>query len=210
MLSCPRCRAALPESFFDAAELQPCPSCLARVRVEAFPALLSGPRVGSAGETLLIEGESSCFYHPAKRAAAACESCGRFLCALCDVDLNGRHLCPGCVESGQRKGKLKQLENRRTLYDSLALKLALLPLLIFYLTIFTAPATLYVVIRHWRSPGSIVRRGRWRMVLAGLIALLELGGWVTGIIVFMHLKPHSTHTSYSTSFSTSSNISYHQ
>jgi hypothetical protein len=153
---------------------------LTPVLAEAFPALLAPPAVGRAGEALVVEGESSCFYHPAKRAMAACESCGRFLCALCDVDLNGRHLCPACLETGKRKGKLGQLENRRMRYDSLALTLSLAPLLIFYFTILTAPGTIYVVLRYWNAPSSLVSRGRWRMVVALIIALAEIVGWILG------------------------------
>ncbi len=181
MVACPRCERPLPETFFNAPDLRPCPACSTPVRAEVFPALLAPPAVGSAGETLVVEGESSCFYHPAKRASTACESCGRFLCALCDVDLNGRHLCPACLETGKRKGKLQQLENRRMRYDSLAMTLALLPMLIFYFTFVTAPATIYVVIRYWNAPASLVSRGRWRMVLAFIIALLQIAGWVIGI-----------------------------
>lgn len=191
MLACPRCNAALPETFFNAAELHACPNCAGQVQVELFPAILTGRQVGSAGEMVVIEGESSCYYHPAKRAAAACESCGRFLCALCDVDLNGQHLCPGCLQSGRKKGKLKQLENQRTLYDSLAITLALLPMLFFYLTFVTAPATVYIVIRHWKSTGSIVGRSRWRMVVAMIIALIQIGFWTIGIYAAVHGMYHT-------------------
>jgi hypothetical protein len=160
------------------------------VQVEVFPALLAPPAIGNAGETLLVEGESSCFYHPAKRAAAACESCGRFLCALCDVDLNGQHLCPACLQTGKRKGRLKQLENRRMLYDSLACTLAFAPMLIFYFTIITAPATIYVVIRYWNAQPSIVGRTKWRMVVALIAALLQIAAWIFGIYAFVHYLPH--------------------
>ncbi len=193
MLACPRCTAALPETFFNASELYPCPACMAQVQVEVFPALLNPPAIGSAGELVVMEGESSCFYHPTKRAVTACDGCGRFLCALCDLDLNGQHLCPSCLKSGKRKGKLKNLENRRLRYDSLALGLAFTPLLIFYLTIVTAPATIYIVIRHWNTPGSIVRRSRWRMVVAFIAALLELAGWIAVFYFFVHYVPQGGH-----------------
>jgi hypothetical protein len=188
MLACPRCSAALPETFFNASDLHPCPFCAAQVQVEVFPALLTGPAIGSAGETVVLEGESSCFYHPSKRATAACDSCGRFLCALCDLDLNGQHLCPGCLKSGKRKGKLKNLENRRMRYDSMALMLAFVPLLIFYLTVFTAPATLYIVIRYWNAPGSLISRGRWRMVIAFIAALLQILAWIAGIYMLINYR----------------------
>lgn len=194
MLACPRCDGPLPETFYNFPALQPCPSCATPIRLEVFPAVLVSPETGRVGETLLVEGESSCFYHLAKRAGTACEVCGRFLCALCDLDLNGQHLCPGCLETGKRKGRLKQLENRRMRYDSLALTVALAPLLIFYLTIFTAPTTLYLVIRHWNGPRGIVGGGRWRLVAAFLVALAEIAGWIWVIHFFMHGGLLPTHT----------------
>jgi hypothetical protein len=132
---------------------------------------------GKSGEAVLIEGESSCFYHPAKKAAIACESCGRFLCALCDVDWNGQHICPACLESGRTKGKLKNLETKRFLYDGIAFGLATLPLLIFYLTPLTAPIAIYVAIRYWNAPSSVIPRTKARFIFAIIIATLQITGW---------------------------------
>ena len=107
-----------------------------------------------------------------------CEACGRFLCAVCDVELSGAHLCPGCLESGKKKGRLKQLENSRTLYDSMALAVALYPMILVWPTIISAPIAIYLAIRYWNAPSSIVRRGKWRAVLAIIIGLLQILGWV--------------------------------
>ena len=41
-----------------------------------------------------------------------------------------------------------------------------------------------LVFRHWRTPVSLVRRGRTRFAIAGVLALLELAGLAT-MIVFM-------------------------
>ena len=141
-------------------DLQPgrivsCPGCGDPLQVEVFPALFRRC-LPVKGETI-IESESSCFYHPQKKAVVPCQGCGRFLCALCDCELRGQHFCPACLEVGQ-KGKIKSLENQRTLYDGIALSLAILPLLIFYFTMVTAPMALYVAIRYWNAPRSIVHR----------------------------------------------------
>jgi hypothetical protein len=104
--------------------------------------------------------------------------------------LNGQHLCPACLQTGKRKGKLKQLENRRLLYDSLSLTLALAPMLIFYFTILTAPATIYVVIRYAKAQGSIVGRSKWRMVVAFIIAVLQIVGWIFVIYFIVHAGTH--------------------
>ena len=161
--------------------MAPCPSCGAALKVDLFPAYFTGPIKGRVGENLLVEGESSCFYHPQKRAVVPCDACGRFLCALCDCELNGQHLCPVCLETGRKKGKLKNLQNHRTLYDNLALALAIFPLLIFYFTIVTAPMALYLAIRHWNTPSSIIPRSKIRFIMAIAVASLEILAWVAGI-----------------------------
>ncbi len=184
LITCTRCKAFLLGEVFNTPDLVPCPSCGAAVRVDVFPAFFRGPAPGLAGENVLTEGESSCFYHPQKKAVVPCEACGRFLCALCDCELNGQHLCPTCLETGKTKGKLKNLQNRRTLYDNLALALAVFPLLIFYFTIVTAPMAIYIAIRHWNTPSSIIPRTKIRYIIALALASLEIVGWVV-LIYFL-------------------------
>jgi hypothetical protein len=161
-----------------------CPRCLAVFEIEVFPAFFRRASQAADAERALIEGESTCFYHADKKALLPCHGCGRFLCALCDCELRGEHFCPSCLETGVTKGKIKSLENRRTRHDSIALMLSLAPMLFFYITLVTAPATLYVVIRHWKTPLSIVRRTRVRFVIAAVVALLQIVGWVA-IIFFL-------------------------
>lgn len=185
LIACTRCRAPLPPALYNMPDLRPCPSCRAPVKVEVFPAATRPPRAGGSGEAVLVEGEASCFYHPAKKAVLPCESCGRFLCAVCDVELNGAHLCAACVESGKKKGRLKGLDNRRTLYDSLALGVAAYPIILVWPTIVGAPIALYIAIRYWNAPSSVVPRTKWRAVLAIIIALVEIAVWV-GIFVTVY------------------------
>jgi hypothetical protein len=105
--------------------------------------------------------------------------------------LHGQHFCPACLETGKKKGKIKRLENERVLYDDLALALAVLPLLIFYFTLVTAPIALYIAIRYWNSPRSIVRRQtHWRFVIAIIFATLEIAGWGIGIYLIATHSPH--------------------
>jgi len=182
LVQCPKCHAALPEGIFNQPELSPCPACDSPLRVEIYPAFFRKINPGQSGEPILTDGESSCYYHPQKKAVLPCDGCGRFLCSLCDCELSGQHFCPTCLEAGKTKGKIKNLENQRTLYDSIALTLAIYPMLIFYFTIITAPMTLYMAIRYWKSPMGLVRRSKARFVVAIIIALLQIAGWVVGII----------------------------
>jgi len=184
-IACPKCRAVLGAELFNQPAWLPCPSCATELRVEVFPAMFRKEIITPA-ERVMAEGEAGCFYHPEKKAAVVCDACGRFLCALCDVDFNGQHLCPACLEAGKQKGKITRLQSARTRHDRIALLLAIGPMLLIptialsFVTIFTAPAAIFYSIWHWKSPGSIVpNRRRLNLVIAMLIASLEIAGWVT-------------------------------
>ncbi len=151
-----------------------CRGCGLTTLSAVFPAV-EQMRVGALPEAVEAETEASCFYHPGSRAAVPCQQCGRFLCRLCEIDIDGRHLCPRCFETGVSANQLKNIETSRTMYDSIALALATWPILLFWPAIVSAPAALFVVIRRWRAPGSIVPRTRIRYYLAGLFALVEMG-----------------------------------
>jgi hypothetical protein len=58
------------------------------------------------------------------------------------------------------------------------LLLSLVPLWVWPFTLLTAPAAIYVVIRHWNSPGSLITRGKARFVIAFLLALAQVAGWI--------------------------------
>jgi hypothetical protein len=190
-VSCTKCKAVLPGTLFNLPDLTPCPSCASPIQVEIFPAFFRRIAPGRGAEAMLDETESSCFYHPQKKAILPCEGCGRFLCALCDCELDGRHYCPSCLEAGRTKGKIKNLENHRVLYDDMALALAILSFVppIIYFCWITAPLSLYLAIRHWKTPTSIVHRTKARFVFAIVIAVLEIVAIVGGIILVFTMRP---------------------
>ena len=102
LVSCTKCMKPLPAELYGQSGLTACPSCGSLLRVDAFPALFSGPAEGDSGETLFVDDEASCFYHPQKKAVVSCAQCGRFLCALCDVEFSGEHLCANCLGGGRK------------------------------------------------------------------------------------------------------------
>src|SRR6266496_4722361 len=116
-VTCTKCSTPLSAEFFNTGTLAACQKCGAQVQLDVFPAFFRAPEVGRTGERLLVEAESSCFYHPQKKAVVSCDACGRFLCALCDLELEGKHLCPACLETGKKKKTLQSLEDVRTLYN---------------------------------------------------------------------------------------------
>jgi uncharacterized paraquat-inducible protein A len=134
-----------------------------------FPAI-DHTHVGEAPAALQGETGASCFYHPQSRAAKVCEDCGRFLCALCDLEVDGRHICPRCFNKVENT-----VEPRRVMYDSVALAMSTLPALLFWPALIGAPWSLFIVFRRWNAPGSMVPRTKIRFILAALFALTEIG-----------------------------------
>ena len=144
-----------------------------------FPSFLRPAARGLAGTDLHSDNDACCFYHDGKLAVSACENCGRFLCALCDVDFAGRRLCPPCIEASRSDGQFAGLIRRRVLHDDVALAMALLPMLIPPATLFTAPAVIFYASRHWPSPGSVTRRRTHaRSVIAMVLATLQAAIWI--------------------------------
>ncbi len=155
----------------------PCTGCGAPIRALVFPTLLRPQGPGAKAEAVIIDGESSCFYHPTKKAAIPCDGCGRFLCTLCDVEFGNQHLCPVCLENAPKKGQLVQLDHSRIQHDTVALLLAVFPL--FFcgpLMIVTAPVAFYYCFRYWNTPMSVLPRSRVRFVIAFLFASLQIMG----------------------------------
>jgi hypothetical protein len=51
-------------------------------------------------------------------------------------------------------------------------------MLLVWPTILSAPVVLFMVIRYWGAPGSIIPRSKIRFVLAFGIAGLQIVGWI--------------------------------
>ena len=184
-LCCDRCRTPLPDAFLNTPTPVSCPGCHAPLLARVFPAFArGGVAPGRTAESVGSDEDASCFFHPRKKAVVPCARCGRFLCALCDLEIDGRHLCPSCVADPAAGDTVPGaagrtvFANERTLYDQVALSLAVLPLLVWPLTLFCAPVAFYFAVRYWNSPKQgLIRRSRVRLVLAALFALAEMAGW---------------------------------
>lgn len=193
-IACSRCAAPVPPEKWNLTDLVPCSGCGSPIAAAVFPALRRSIERASAPGPTVVDGEASCFWHPRNPAVAPCDSCGRFLCSVCEVELSGRRICPMCLETEKKKGRLKNLENQRTLYGHIALALAIYPILIFYLTILTAPAALYMALRYWKAPRSLVGGSHLPHVAAIVIALCEIAAWVVFLVFFIpalsSARPH--------------------
>jgi len=182
-LPCARCQTPLPTGELVSGDTAVCTNCGSRNTVRVFPALLAA--ANPARPEAASEGEAACFDHPGKRAVASCRQCGRFVCRLCAIQFGEETLCPSCVAAGIGPAKAANTDTTRTLYDSIALIVPLASFVFWPMTIVTGPAAVVLALMRWRQPLSLVRRYRWRFVVAILIGLAELGAWTWGILYFL-------------------------
>jgi hypothetical protein len=184
---CPKCKAPLAGLGLATEERGEglCSACATPVSYVLFPARRRRPRAVRVERS--VEGDSTCYFHPTNHAAAICDDCGRYLCAVCEVSgEEGRRLCPPCVSSTRKKTTRKADE--LVTYDQLSLTSALVPIIMWPVTLLSAPFTLGLVIYGWKKPRSLVRPGRWRFIVAAVIALLQLAGWVTlGVNIWLEI-----------------------
>ncbi|MFN0105260.1 MAG: hypothetical protein ACKV2U_24635 [Bryobacteraceae bacterium] len=175
---CGGCAARIPPANWNQDYPAPCPMCSRDVAVTVFPVALRPPKA-ALPERVVTDGEASCYNHAANRALAACDACGRFLCALCDIDTARGHICPACFERNESAAL-----HERVNYDSIALALVTLPMLLCWLPVVTTPAALFFAFRFWRAPSPVFPRSRWRLWLTVIVAALQIGlvGW---FIVFL-------------------------
>ena len=173
--SCGACGTPVRAEMLSPVGGAACGKCGAPTELHVFPALWREHGV-NAGERLIIHDDSACFHHPEKRATIVCEGCGRFLCALCDIDYQGKHLCSGCVERGVADTGKETFRANYTRFDRIALLLAGIALVppFWYFAIFLAPGALFLAIKNWNEPISAAPRGRGRFVVAIALAVLEL------------------------------------
>jgi hypothetical protein len=187
-IACASCSLPVPEELWnlpaEEAEQARCPGCRRHLLALVFPAIAEA-RLGAVPAALQGETEASCFYHPHSRAAQVCAVCGRFLCNLCDLEVDAYHLCPRCFETRE------PVVTRRSMYDTQALALSTLPALMFWPALVSAPWALFMVIRRWNAPSSIVPRTKIRFLLAALFALAEIAFLVFVIYMMIQtgLKP---------------------
>lgn len=167
---------------------QACPSCANRLQICLWPLAPQNAKPANA-----LSDQATCFFHPDKAFQACCHRCGRFVCALCDLQLGAEHVCPTCFERGRGDSGVDaggaEWRYRDVLYDSIAMTVGW-AWIIFWPTIVVAiPAVIFLHLKHRKAPRSyLIPRSGWRFWSAyvGLAWLpLLLGGtifshWIAG------------------------------
>lgn len=181
IVRCGNCSAALSIPETTGAGGVACRRCGTETRVWLFPALYRAA-ASSPAQPLTNEGDSSCMNHPQKRAVAVCDGCGKYLCALCDVDWSGGHLCPACIEHRKRADPEGALRTEYVHYDLIVLLLAMLGMLLWMFGLFIAPVALFLGWRYWNTPLRPVPHRKWTMVMAITLAAAVFIIWLSFLV----------------------------
>jgi hypothetical protein len=171
-IACPSCGGAVTPTEASNG-WQNCPYCDKRLRIRVWPVARQKTNAASA-----MPEHATCFFHPEKAFEACCQRCGRFVCALCDLQLGAEHVCPTCFERGRTESVLQggraEWRHRDILYDSIAVTLGWGWILVWPLIIAALPATILLHVKFRKAPRSyLIPRSGWRfwVAYAGLIWL---------------------------------------
>lgn len=157
-LTCPHCLAGIPGD----AEWQRCPYCQKEVQIRLWPMIRQNNNAVSA-----LSDQATCFFHPDKAFQACCQRCGRFVCALCDLQLGAEHVCPACFERGRAdsgvEGGKSEWRHRDVLYDSIAVAIGWGWILIWPIIVVALPTVIVLHVKYRKAPRSyLVPRHGWR------------------------------------------------
>jgi len=147
-------------------EWQYCPSCANRLQICLWPVGRKSNRAASA-----LADQATCFFHPDKAFQACCQRCGRFVCALCDLQLGAEHVCPTCFERGRAdpgaEAGTAEWRYRDVLYDSIALTAGWGWILFWPVIVAALPAVIFLHVKYGKAPRSyLIPRSGWRFWVA--------------------------------------------
>ncbi len=186
-VACPKCHAVLPDEVLQwqsKSELAACPACRAPVYANVYPRLYAGgiskEEQGMGG--MSEEGEAVCSFYPELKAETVCEECGCLMSEKAAVNWNGENFCMPCLHLLREQKGRDDFLSKRTLYDNSALGLVLF---MAPLSLFTAPLALYYLIRYRNSSRGIVPRGKVRWVLALILSIGFMLGWLLLLVLWL-------------------------
>ena len=157
---CPHCSTEIPAN----SEWRDCPYCQKWLQIRVWPVVRQ-----KTAATAALTDQATCFFHPDKAVQACCHRCGRFVCALCDLQLGEEHICPTCFERGRADSNEKKAEwrYRDVLYDSIAVTIGWAWILIWPTIILALPTLIFLHVKYRKAPRSyLIPRSGWRFWVA--------------------------------------------
>lgn len=160
-ISCPRCGGNVILAETD--EWQYCPSCATRMQISFWPLARQNNKAAAA-----LTDQATCFFHPDKAFQSCCNRCGRFVCALCDLQLGAEHVCPACFERGRvESGPEAEWRHRDVLYDSIASTIGWAWILFWPTYVAALPVAIFLHVKYRKAPRSyLIPRSGWRFWVA--------------------------------------------
>ena len=178
LCTCPSCGAQLPALDAQGRLSGRCSACKTNILVAAFPRALDAQLQGQPAELRVDEEQSACFFHPKAVAADACGKCGRFLCAVCDIEVAGSHFCSECLERAEVQVSEPFLVQKLERYDIGAVSA--------FSLIFSIPTVVAVIVGLVDSADSAM--SAW----FGMIMLVVVFALPSGLyLVYRSTKPQT-------------------
>jgi hypothetical protein len=170
-------------------EWQSCPFCQKRLQIRSWRTVRQTTSAAAA-----MPDQATCFFHPDKAFQACCQRCGRFLCALCDLQLGAEHVCPTCFERGRADSGLAggkaEWRHRDVLYDSISVALGWGWIIVWPVIVAALPITIFLHVKYRKAPRAyLLPRSGWRFWVAYLgfawiplliAVLIYLPRWTAG------------------------------
>ena len=94
----------------------------------------------------------------------------------------------GMAHPHERKTVLRNFASLSVL-QAITYLLPVIVLPFWFMSIVTAPAALYITVRYWNAPPSIVSPGKARFLIAFVLALCQVAAW--GLFVTLYLMNRS-------------------
>jgi hypothetical protein len=157
-VTCPHCSVDISAD----SRWQSCPYCQKWLQIRVWPIVRQNTNAVSA-----LSDQATCFFHPDKAFQACCQRCGRFVCALCDLQLGAEHVCPTCFERGRAdsgaEASKAEWRYRDVLYDSIALTVGWVWILFWPVIVAALPAVIVLHVKYRKAPRSyLIARSGWR------------------------------------------------
>ena len=160
-LACPNCEGSVAP-VETRTGWQNCPYCDKRLQLWLWPVMHHNTSAAAA-----MPNQATCFFHPEKAFQACCQRCGRFVCALCDLQLGAEHVCPTCFERGRvdtgLNGGQAEWRHRDVLYDSIALVIGWCWIIFWPVLLVALPMVIFLHVKYRKAPRSyLIPRSGWR------------------------------------------------
>jgi len=157
-VTCPHCSADMPAD----SQWQSCPYCQKWLQIRVWPIVRKHTNAVAA-----LSDQATCFFHPDKAFQSCCQRCGRFVCALCDLQLGAEHVCPACFERGRADSGAEaakaEWRYRDVLYDSIAVTVGWGWILFWPVIVAAIPTVIVLHVKYRKAPRSyLIPRSGWR------------------------------------------------